>query len=83
VIISSPLVTTTAEAVTKLSMPKLLVIGTQPDAAHEDVTGSMRVVHKLLPAPKQIELIPEQGAALLTSGIDFRDLLVNFLESLN
>lgn len=82
VIISSPLDTTTAEEVTELSMPKLLVIGTEPDEAHQDVNEPMRELYNLLPDPKQFEGIRLRGSALLTTGDELRDLLVEFLESL-
>jgi sugar lactone lactonase YvrE/pimeloyl-ACP methyl ester carboxylesterase len=82
VILSSPLKTTTPEEVTELTMPKLLVIGTEPDEARENVNGPMREVYKLLPDPKQFESIRQRGSTLLTAGDELRDLLVAFLESL-
>lgn len=79
VILSSPF-NTTAEEVSELVMPKLLVVGNEPS----DVTGPMRETFKLLPDPKQFETIPQKahGTQLLTAGDELRDLLVEFLENI-
>jgi pimeloyl-ACP methyl ester carboxylesterase len=82
VIITSQIETTTAEEVTGLSMPKLMVIGTKSSPVLENVNGPMREVFELLPDPKQFESIRLPGTALLSTGDELLNLMVEFLESI-
>jgi pimeloyl-ACP methyl ester carboxylesterase len=82
VIISSQMETTTAEEVSGLSMPKLMVIGTKSSPVLESVNEPMREVFELLPEPKQFERIRLPGIALLSRGDELLNLMVEFLEGI-
>jgi pimeloyl-ACP methyl ester carboxylesterase len=81
VIISAQVETTTAEEVTGLSMPKLMVIGIKSNPVLESVNEPMREVFELLPDPKQFESLRLRETALL-SGDELLNLMVEFLEGI-
>ncbi len=80
VVISSP-VEANAEETAILLMPKLFVAS---DDDEMDVEGPLKATYQLLPAPKQFEFINRKGhgTALLNTGDELRDILVDFLENL-
>ena len=80
VVIAAPPVTTEEEA-TMLTMPKLFLVGKEPDLKKE-----MDAIYALLPEPKEFKTInnPAHGTNLLHTDAaeEFMGILVEFLESL-
>jgi pimeloyl-ACP methyl ester carboxylesterase len=82
VVIAAPLdVAINAETAATLLMPKLFVVGNEPD-----LVSIMDKAYKLLPMPKEFKKFIDSahGTNLFQSDVkvEFRDLLVDFLDSL-
>jgi pimeloyl-ACP methyl ester carboxylesterase len=80
VVIAAP-PSTTAEEAAALLLPKLFVVGDEPE-----VKSAMSEVYQVLPMPKQFQTLTDtaHGTDLLNtdSKDEFRDILVEFLEGI-